>query len=233
MKELTDKWFRLIEGFSPSVQLALYVLTGIVFLFLFLMRFRRFRHSVFNFLERNIKISFRRKTTLHDLFFRNSYYDNWIRKINFVSEIKTFSIKSILKSKKEVVISVMKEFFLGQNLKNKSLPELFNYYVESLNVVVEKIEESAKKKHIEKYGDKGEKLFRYVYLNGIKPKQDKRIEHIIAQTQGLSDSRFLSVSDKTIIFLTFIMYALDAAIVDAEKAYASFNGEPDKIIKSE
>jgi len=231
--ELAVRWFEAVENLPVVWQLLLYSLTALVFLLIALMRFRKFRDIVFSFFETYLSITFRTKITSHDIFFRMSYYDNIINKIDLNSEAKTFSIKSILKNKSKIVISEMKIFFKDNKWKKFNNAELFNFYVESINSSVRKYKSAIKDSHVKKYGqNKGVQLYNYVYIKGFEPLHNKSIDDIINRIEELSKSQLLKNKDKTVIFLTFIMMALDSAIVDAEKAFKRFNGEPDRIVNS-
>jgi len=233
MKEYLSKWYMLMDTFPTSVKVMFYILTGIILGFFFLMRFRKFRDVVFEFTENRLKFSMMKisKAASHDLFYRQSYYDSIIRKINLHSDVKTFSFKAILGAKTETFISEMKKFSKDSSWKKFNNAKLFNLYVHHLNVSLDNYSNRVKAKYIEKYGDvRGKNLFNYIYTNYFEPPQNERIEKIIEQIKGLTESNFLSQSDKTVIFLTFVMYFLDTSVIDAEKTFQKFNGEPARII---
>jgi len=231
MKRLTDNWFTYIDSFPHSIQLILYSVTGSVFLFIFLMRFRKFRDIIFSFLEKNLNFTFRTKITSHELFFSQSKYDNIIRKINLNSEAKTFSIKTILQCKSQNVISEIKSIFKNGKWKKFNDVKLLDFYIDAINKTVDKYADIIKGKHIKKYGEsKGIKLFNYVYVNGFEPIHNARTDEVITKLKDVTESKFLSQTGKTAMFLSFVKSALDEAVIDAEKTFKKFNGEPDRII---
>lgn len=134
MKEFTNKWFALLENFNPFVQLIFLVLSGLVFLFMFLMRFRKFREKFFTLLN----ISFDKKIMSHELFSRKRYYDNIISRANFNSEVKNFAFKTILEVKKNTVIDTFKDFFKKLNIRKLSFSQLFETFNEVIFLSVNK-----------------------------------------------------------------------------------------------
>ncbi len=228
MKNFTDQWFALIENFSPAVQLILLILSGLVFLFLFLMRFRKFREKFFNLLN----ISFDKKILSHDLFFQKRYYGNIIKKADFKCQVKTFAFKTILEEMKDTVIDSFKDYFKRINVRNLSNPQLFDTFNDVLSLTKETYETQILKKLWSKYGEgAGRELYTYIYLQNFNSVHEERIDDVIKKIKALTNSSYLSNTDKVIIFLTLVMLAVDSAVIDIEEVFEDFNGLPAEIVK--
>ena len=237
MTKFIEYILALFGEFTPLKQIFLIIIVGsITFLGYNFVKNENFRKSVIKLIAASFRTIRNRRISLlnHELFYKQSFYNQLINNIKFPSEVKTQLFKILLQEKSKAVISVTKEWVKSLNLSDITDIEMFDKMTQCVVEIMLTYEKNIKLGYKEILPSSYLEAYKLVYEseNGFKGFHSDNVNYIQRNIQRIAFTSAFSEKQKIYSFINQLEIATEIAITDCEASFIALNGNIEKLLKT-